>query len=91
MSWQLNHRFLCLHMFKLVFSSFDLSKILNNRMLFELFFAQVLIVGEDEHGPDWAGELTPCHYVHRVERGQGVQREMLVGAAVEPLVVSKGM
>jgi hypothetical protein len=60
-------------------------------MLFEFFLSDVLVVCEDEHGPDRACELSSCYYIHRVERGQVVQREQLVCAAVEALVVGKRM
>jgi hypothetical protein len=60
-------------------------------MLFELFLSDVLVVCEDKHGADGASELAPGYHVHRVERGQAVQGEQLVSAAVEALVVCKRM
>jgi len=58
-------------------------------MLFELFLIDVLVVSEDEHGADGASKLSSGDYIHRVEGSQRVQRELLVSAAVEALVVGE--
>jgi hypothetical protein len=70
-------------------STFNFSEILDNWVLFEFFLSNVLVVSEDEHGADGASELASGDHVHRVEGGQRVQRELLVRAAVEALVVGE--